>query len=745
MSIKITPVPRRPRAASAGTQVTVIITAAQRVVIMNASTSIEDAVDVSTINRLLQEVVQTERHLERELFDTLVKKDQISERLTRHQTSSATMESIRDGSTRLHSDVLEMSVLANVVSDQVRQLDTEQNSVQSTIARVVLNVDMATCLDGIKNSLECDEYEAAAGFVEDLVNLQESATIQSNVAKDKKSAQFNQAREAVAGVLRDKISSAAVKGDVEQVLRFGKLFPKVGLSHEGLQKICQYLCKRITEQSNQDRISGAQDASSDGGVGCTIMLSELFRSIVSCIEQHSGVLIDTFGSDALETLVRSLNKECDICGSHLLKRYMDYRNIFQTAKDVSSQARNLVSEENAMDPRVIEEYLEEIVSMCQISREYNSFLHDKLTDGQHNDAHGLPHSSIASTFHGDHYNRSLHEVVGFYIRLEEFYMYENVALAIRINEQVDSLTSSMVDDIFYILQKCSRRASETGSIQAVCASLNHLNNILSGEVHSATRNDLQRGGFSFLEGVSTPSTDPKTAAKQQKSATAINNTDVIADNILVLKQDIEATLGDIFGASGDRERIKSCLDELQDICSIFRQSSHDALMELIQGITEYIRPVFDTFATLSYELDESQYSEHEECDPWVQHLLVQLEEKILQGLRPYFVSSSFNVLIGLLAEALAARLEGIILTELRFSQLGGLQLEREIRRLILHLSSAFPHAAVRENFARLTQIATILNMENPGEIVDYWGAGSHKSRLAESEIKSVMNLRRDFK
>lgn len=41
-------------------------------------------------------------------------------------------------------------------------------------------------------------------------------------------------------------------------------------------------------------------------------------------------------------------------------------------------------------------------------------------------------------------------------------MYENVALAISINEQGDSLTGSMVDDIFFILQKCARRASETG-------------------------------------------------------------------------------------------------------------------------------------------------------------------------------------------------------------------------------------------------------------------------------------------
>jgi hypothetical protein len=78
--------------------------------------------------------------------------------------------------------------------------------------------------------------------------------------------------------------------------------------------------------------------------------------------------------------------------------------------------------------------------------------------------------------------------------------------------------------------------------------------------------------------------------------------------------------------------------------------------------------------------------------------------------------------------------------------LGGLQLEREIRRRILHLSAAYPQAAVRESFARLTQIATILNMEHPGETVEYWGdySGSLKSRLTEVEIKRVLNLRVDF-
>ena len=122
--------------------------------------------------------------------------------------------------------------------------------------------------------------------------------------------------------------------------------------HEGLHKICQYLCKRVTEQSNQDGVLSAQKTASEDGGRCATLLSELFQSVVSCIEQHSDDLVGTFGSDALETLIRSLNKECDIRGSQLLKRYLDCRNIFQTGKeDGSLQTRNPDSEASAVDPR----------------------------------------------------------------------------------------------------------------------------------------------------------------------------------------------------------------------------------------------------------------------------------------------------------------------------------------------------------------------------------------------------------
>lgn len=68
----------------------------------------------------------------------------------------------------------------------------------------------------LQNSLEVEEYEAAAGFVEALLHLPGNDT-DGSIANEKQHAHFNHTREAVASVIRDKISSAAATDNAEQV------------------------------------------------------------------------------------------------------------------------------------------------------------------------------------------------------------------------------------------------------------------------------------------------------------------------------------------------------------------------------------------------------------------------------------------------------------------------------------------------------------------------------------------------
>jgi hypothetical protein len=55
---------------------------------------------------------------------------------------------------------------------------------------------------------------------------------------------------------------------------------------------------------------------------------------------------------------------------------------------------------------------------------------------------------------------------------------------------------------------------------------------------------------------------------------------------------------------------------------------------------------------------------------------------------------------------------------------------------------------VRERFARLLQLSTVLNAEGMQEVLDYWSAGSSSSsvawRLSPSDVKAALSLRSDF-
>ena len=72
----------------------------------------------------------------------------------------------------------------------------------------------------------------------------------------------------------------------------------------------------------------------------------------------------------------------------------------------------------------------------------------------------------------------------------------------------------------------------------------------------------------------------------------------------------------------------------------------------------------------------------------------------------------------------------------KFSRLGGLQFDREIRSLV----SFFAAWSMREKFSRLNQIATILNLEAVSEINDF-----HENwKLTTTEMKQILALRVDF-
>ena len=200
----------------------------------------------------------------------------------------------------------------------------------------------------------------------------------------------------------------------------------------------------------------------------------------------------------------------------------------------------------------------------------------------------------------------------------------------------------------------------------------------------------------------------------------------------------------MFPAPAEREKVKSCLSELVDLSNTFKQALNAGMEQLVATVTPRIRPVLDSVATISYELSESEYADNEVNDPWVQRILHAVEINVA-WLQPLLTANNYDSFVHLVIDFIVKRLE-VIMMQKRFSQLGGLQLDRDTRALVSHFSG-MTQRTVRDKFARLTQMATILNLEKVSEILDFWGenSGPMTWRLTPAEVRRVLSLRVDFK
>lgn len=129
-----------------------------------------------------------------------------------------------------------------------------------------------------------------------------------------------------------------------------------------------------------------------------------------------------------------------------------------------------------------------------------------------------------------------------------------------------------------------------------------------------------------------------------------------------------------------------------------------------------------------------------EGDSFVAGFLAELEGG-LNALRPLLSAEVLESLLQLLVQASCERLEALLLAK-RLDPLGALQLDREVRALGKRLSELSARS-MRDKLARLTQMATLLNLEHEAELAELWGDGGW--RLSAAEARAVLALRVDFR
>jgi len=176
----------------------------------------------------------------------------------------------------------------------------------------------------------------------------------------------------------------------------------------------------------------------------------------------------------------------------------------------------------------------------------------------------------------------------------------------------------------------------------------------------------------------------------------------------------------------------------------FQRLSQSIMEQVAQKVVPLVLvEAVELLTQLSFNLSDSEYAALDADDPWVSDLLQRMEEH-LGWLQSLLTSQNYESLTHAVLGMVAKRVEALLLQK-RFNQLGGLLLEKDVRNIVSYTAN-LSQRTVRDKFARLSQMATLLNLESPGEVVDYWGenADSMMWRLTPFEVKRVLKLRVEF-
>uniref|UniRef100_A0A8C0YFC7 Conserved oligomeric Golgi complex subunit 4 n=1 Tax=Cyprinus carpio carpio TaxID=630221 RepID=A0A8C0YFC7_CYPCA len=673
--------------------------------------------------------------------------------------------------------------LAENVSSKVRQLDLTKKRLYQAIQRADDILDLKFCTDGVQTALRNQDYEQAAAHIHRYLSLDQSVIELSKQggegsAVEASLALLQEAERNLKALVTTRLEEAVTTGDLPQVERFFKILPLLGLHEQGLARFAQYLCSQVGACVYVRLKPGTHQADWQCQVVFDLFLYLL--GIARIVETHQPIVETYYGPGRLHTLLAHLQKECDKQAQKIVDKFIlqrDYNNKFQVIQ--SSMMRGMTTEK--IEPRDLDPVLCEVTLMNSRAELYFRFLRRRIVadfevaDAMADETVIQEHQqSLEQLLKNCQLSRTMQELIGYYIPMEEYYMRESVNKAVSMDTaEVGQLSSSMVDDVFYIVKKCISRALTSNSSDCVCAMINHATSVLetdfrevlvcklrAGYPFSALQ-DLQRGVSSAVSLMQSSLQHGKItnltqtlgieSQEQAKSAylVALNNVEVCSENISTLKKNLESDCAKLFsqgvGSDHAKAKIDSCLSDLVNTSSRFKDLLQEGLQELNNtSIRPQVKPWISSFLSVSHNIEEEEFSEYEANDPWVQQLIVQLEQLMAEfkvGLSPVI----YDTLTSLMTSLIAMELEKTVF-KCTFSRLGGLQFDKELRALVAYLSSVTSWT-IRDKFARLTQMATILNLERVSEILDYWGpnSGPLTWRLTPAEVRQVLALRVDFR
>lgn len=579
---------------------------------------------------------------------------------------------------------------------------------------------------------------------------------------------LEEARKSLLDIFSRQFERASAARDSANTSRVFKLFPEIGWETEGLELYARFVVDLI-----RARAPAGVKASSP--MYYIAMVTALFESIAVIVDQHQPIVDKYYGQGKMLLVAERLMNECDRVIKGLVEGWEEERGVkrktfellaYQRATQVSSTQRTTVqlsaaeSEEEASNAREVDKIVSEIAGLAGRWGLFRRFLLERLKADDTSTpvspteqrmsrddkpaaeprtiADGPEVAMIRAAASTQVFARLLEE---YYEPLELWHLRSSIEKAHRLSS-VDRgaipVTTTTPDDVFFILQTVTSRLLSTASIANVEKLMTSVRHILEKDYAAVIRRKLD----DIYRPTGGGASQKNEKVQQENFIILLNDLDISSSHMERLVKELHSspTIDQHFLQS-ELNVVHEQLDSLLKLTHVFRAMLKSSLEELFnQLIRPRLRAILqDVYKDHTYLLDEDAYATVEAND-LVRKRFTKAWETLMNAPKSTFTDGNYRTFFGMAIDTLVKPWEKM-LGVMKYTELGAVRLDRDIRAIVGYLSSQAVFGNAREKFQRLFQISTLLNLDADEDVEDFYGSSGIAWKLSLKEAKAIAALR----
>ncbi|KAM9968545.1 hypothetical protein ACTFIW_007695 [Dictyostelium discoideum] len=435
---------------------------------------------------------------------------------------------------------------------------------------------------------------------------------------------------------------------------------------------------------------------------------------------------------------------------------------------------------------------------------------------------------MKQTIYSNVTKQKMNQLLGNYILLEEYFMVESVNKAIQMDslqsldfenninssnsnsnsssgsvsgsgsgsntlsssnsqQSQQSTDNTMIDFIFFVLQKSLQRAIDSHSIQTLNVICNRLCRILS-----QTRDNLKR---IFREYIIRSSS--KSVMDYQSSLQVLNNLETSSEYIIRLKKEFDSKCLKIYPIykldekskdsessstsieqqqqeqqqenefesnlkddiiiirnllnlelkkkqENDRDQVNILSNEFLNCSKSFSKILQEEIESLFKSVQPRLKNVLNQFTLVNYEINQLEYDNNDINDPFVLQFTLEVSH-FFKPFQEHLSNTNYDYLVHQTIQFILKKIEGITIQQKKFTLLGGLQFGKDLRAISTYFTK-ISQSTIRDKFSKLNQISSFLILESLSEVEDHWNENRNSPtwKLSSSEVQKILMTRIDF-